>query len=175
MDNTKQTDTPTVNTSVTTDDKGKQTDKVLTQETLDTAIAERLARAEEKHKKELAEAIKKATEEATRLATLTAEEKQQELTKKQLGELQEKERQLALRENKLEAIEMLSALNIPIKFAEQLTTTDLAETKAKIEVFAKEWAQAIEQGVAKQVAGTNIPKDLTTKQASTPLKAVTSF
>lgn len=171
MDNTN--DKVTTTTETPTVENGAKVE-APTQEQIDNVVKERLARAEAKHAKELAEAVKRATEEATRLASMDAETRAKELAQKQLSDLKEREQRLTLKENTAVAKDLLSEQGIPTKFAEQLVTLDEEQTKARVDTFIKEWNEAINAGVQKQVAGVT-PKDLITESKQPTTKAVTSF
>ena len=169
-------------TEPTNEDKkggeGKSNDDKPTsfsQEDLDKVAAK--VRAEEKAKaeKEKAKAIEDAKAEAERLAQLSAEEKEKELQERQSKELAEREKTLILRENKLEGIEKLNELKIPIKFIDFVLSDNKDTMNSSIETLHKEWTDAISAEVKAQLKG-EAPKDPSSgKQSDEDSKPRTAF
>jgi PAB1-binding protein PBP1 len=153
--------TPEPKTPVGTDpeDKGGNDEpKTFTQEELNETLSKRLAKEQEKSEKRTQEMLNKARQEWETEAKLSEEEREQKAREKRESELEEKNRELIIRENKLDAIEKLDELEIPIKFVDLLVSEDKDTMEARIESFAKEWNEAIAQEVKRQLAG-DTPKD----------------
>lgn len=155
-------------------DDGGSAGKVFTQDDVNSIISQRLAKEASKFEQEKKIAVEKAKEEAERLATLSQEEKQKELTAKQEAELSKKERELRLRENKLDAQAKLDELKMPIKFAEFVVDEDANTTNERIEVLSTFWNKSLEEAVAKQLSG-NPPKDFSKSNSTEKQKLIASF
>jgi len=127
--------------------------KTFSQEEVNEILRKRVneinAKQDEKVKVAVAEAIK----EHERQAQLTAEEKAAEETKKRQAELENKERDLLIRENRAEAREILQEKGISNEILEYVVDTDLETTKRNILKFEKLWNKAVEDGVQKKTAG----------------------
>jgi len=95
---------------VITENPEKDNEKLLTQEQFETALKERLERERRKILKEAQEKIEEERQEAERLAKLSAEEKEKELIKKTEDEIKEREQQVAIRENRIEAVELFQKI-----------------------------------------------------------------
>lgn len=148
--------------------------KTFKQEDVDKIIQDRLARAEEKWHEEQKSVLEKEREEAMKLAKLTAEEREIELTKKHQAEIQQKERELNIRENRLEAIEKLSQANIPVELVDYVVDEDKDKTDEKVEKFIENYKKSIEVTVADKLKG-NPPKDVNVNSAAKTEKVITAF
>lgn len=149
----------------------------LTQADVDKAIESRLARAKATAEKEKQEAVTKAVKEAERLSALSQDEKQKELSAKMQEELQLKERELTIRENKLIATARLEDSKIPkaSKFVEMLVDVDPEKMNEKIESFVEIWNESQKVGIEQHIAGKP-PKDLGKDNSNAkPAEVVTAF
>lgn len=162
--------------SDTTDQTQEETSggKSFTQEELDKIVQKRLAETKERFEKELKSTIAKEREEAERLAKLSAEEKEKELTSKQREEITQKERELAIRENKLNAIDKLVELGIPVKLVDFVVSDDATRTEEGINKLNEAWKEAISQSVADKLKGSS-PKDFNVNSKKEVTKVVTAF
>lgn len=147
-------------------------EKLLTQEQFNEALQDRLERERKKILKEAEEKIKTAQSEAERLAKLTAEEKQKEIMKKTEEEIRQREKEVALRENKIEVIEIFRKSNVPVDLVNYVISDDRDKTLENAENFVKNYKESVSQTVAEQLKGTP-PKDFKTN--SEPKKVITSF
>lgn len=155
-------------------EKGTEGGKTFSQEDLNRVISERLVSERKKFDKELAEKLAKERAEAERLAKLTAEEKEKELTSKQMEELHKKEVELSIRENKLKAIETFDEAKIPIKLVDFVVDADAEKMEGKIKTLKETWTEALSEEVARQLKGTP-PKDLGVNDQNKKVKVKTSF
>ena len=145
-------------------DTSKDTkDKTFTQEDIDKAISERLKREKDASEKRIAETLKKEREEWERQSKLSEEQRAEEQRKQMESELSEKERNLALRENRADARELLIERGIDSTLVDFVVDVDADKTKDNVTQLEKAYAQAVKAGVDKALAGTT-PKDTTSEQ-----------
>ena len=130
-------------------DTGKATEpeKKYTDDDVDRIVKTRLAREREQAKKE--------KEEAEKLAEMNAQQKaeyERDQLKKELAELKRKD---ALAEMSKVARKMLTekGINIADELLAVMVTTDAAETKLNIEVFAKMYKADVEAAVKAKLKG----------------------
>lgn len=151
---TGNTETNTsVEDTATTTTEGQEQTKTFSQEEVNSMIQKRVnevnSRQEEKVKTAVADAIK----EYERQAQLSAEEKAAEETKKRQAELENKEHDLLIRENRAEARELLQEKGISLEILDYVVDADLSTTKQNVARFEKLWNKAVEEGVNKKTAG----------------------
>jgi len=162
-----------------TPDSSKKVDtkeeKLLTQEQFDKALKERLERERNKILKETEAKIKEVQAESERMAKLSAEEKEKELTAKNNEELKAREREIAIRENRLDAKEMFEKAKVPSDLVNYVVTDNKDETLENAETFVKTFNDAVAKAVAEQLKG-NPPKDVTVNSTDNKSKkVVTAF
>lgn len=167
QDDTNPTDAP--NEAAPADTSGAPAkDKKFTQAEIDKAISERLKREKETNDKRLAETLRKEREAWERQSKLTEEQRAEEQRKAIESELSEKERNLALRENRADAREMLIEKGIDSNLVDFVVDVDSDKTKSNITELEAAYSLAVKAGVDKALAGTT-PKDTTKNdQAITP-------
>lgn len=71
--------------------------------------------------------------------------------------LEQREAEIALRELKADAREVLSAKEVPEEFLDMLVGKDLEETKANADAFKKQFDVAVQAQVEKRLAGKTPP------------------
>ena len=142
-------------------------DKSFTQADIDKAISERLKREKDASEKRIAETLKKEREEWERQSKLSEEQRAEEQRKAMESELSEKERNLALRENRADARELLIERGIDSTLVDFVVDVDADKTKDNVTQLEKAYAAAVKQGVDKSLAGTT-PKDTTVTRDDTP-------
>lgn len=159
MDDNKQT-TPVVDatpsTTTTVEDKKGGNAKTFTQDEVNAIVSKRLAEEDAKTEAKIKELIKQERTEAERLANLTAEEKAKEERKKRDAEIEAKERDITLREMRIEAKDMLIQKHIPIELVDFVVDLDANKTKENIEKLAKTFNKSVEDGVTNKLKGTPI-------------------
>ena len=143
--------------------KEQTTDKSFTQADIDKAISERLKREKDASEKRIAETLKKEREEWERQSKLSEEQRAEEARKQMESELSEKERNLALRENRADARELLIERGIDSTLVDFVVDVDADKTKDNVNQLEKAYAQAVKAGVDKALAGTT-PKDTSSEQ-----------
>lgn len=132
--------------------------KTFSQEQVDEIVGKRLAKAQKQAEEQTKKAIEDALAEAERKAKLSAEERAQEESKKKASELAEKEREIALRENRADARELLSEHKISTSLVDFVVDVDSDKTKENVETLAKAWTEAVEEGVKAKLSG-KAPED----------------
>lgn len=140
------------------------------QERLDKIIKTRI----ERERKKFEEQLEKALKEQDRLTQLSAEEKEKELKARYEEELKEKAKDIAIRENRLEAIDKFSEAKVPINLVKYVVTEDKDETLEQAETFIKSYKEDVATGVAEQLKGTP-PKDISSNSNQPERKVVTAF
>ena len=158
---------------VITENPEKDNEKLLTQEQFETALKERLERERRKILKEAQEKIEEERQEAERLAKLSAEEKEKELIKKTEDEIREREQQVAIRENRIEAVELFQKSSVPVELVSYVIDVDKDKTLENADNFIKKYKESVSKTVAEQLKGV-APKDLKS-ETKEPVKVVTSF
>lgn len=128
-------------------------EKTFTQEEVDTLISKRIGEIKAKNEKAQAEAIQKALEEHDRQAQLSEEEKASEQLEKQKAELEGRTRELAIRENRIEAREILQEKGISAELADWVVRENADETKENIQKLEKVFNPAVEEAVTKRMSG----------------------
>lgn len=140
--------------------EGEIKELTLTQEELekklqseaDRRVTEALKTAKSKWQEEYDAKLEKERKEAERLATLSAEEKEQEILKQKEEEIAQREQALRRKELQLDAIQILEEEKLPIKFVDMLLGQDAESTQANIKSFKKEWQRAIEEEMKERVS-----------------------
>ncbi len=145
------TDTDQNKTSGT---EGGSDPKTFTQDDIDTIIAKRLASQQKKFDKEMQDKLN----EMERLSKLDEEEKEQELKSRRDNELAKREQELTLRERKLEAIDKLDEINIPISLVDFVVNSDADVMSENITKLEKAFNNAVSKAVDTRLKG-DTPKD----------------
>lgn len=113
----------------------------------DKKIAKALETAKSKWEKEFNEKLEQEKKEAERLAKLSEKErKEEELTKRE-QELQDRLRQLELKELKADAIADLNEKGLPSEFADFLLADNAEKTLENINHFKTAFDQAVNEAV----------------------------
>lgn len=147
--------------------KEQTTDRSFTQADIDKAISERLKREKEASEKRFAETLRKEREEWERQSKLSEEQRAEEARKQMEAELSEKERSLALRENRADARELLIERGIDSTLVDFVVDVDPDKTRENVNQLEKAYAAAVKAGVDKALAGTT-PKDPTVTAVDPP-------
>jgi hypothetical protein len=167
----KVKDTQEVETPDTSTNEDKPEEKTFTQAELDEILKKRLAR----EAKDAEAKIKEAQSEAERLAKLSAEEKEKELVEKSKREMEAKMREVSVRENRLDAIELFNEAKVPINLVDYVVDEDKEKTLENAKVFSDMYNESVSKSVAEQLKGTP-PKDISTNSKEQPAKkVVTAF
>lgn len=177
MEDTKKetltTETPEV--VVKEEEKKDGGEKSYTQKDLDAVAGKVRAEVKAQLDKEYTERIGKEREEAERMALLSREEKDKELQSKRMKELDEKERSLILKENKLLGKEKLQELGLDSELIDLVNSENQEDMFLKIDKIAETIKRGISSGVEEQLKGTP-PKDFgSSKPTGGQKPVVTSF
>lgn len=158
---TAQADTPNVQGQQANTEPVKESVLTLTQKELDAKIAsesdkrvtEALKTREQKLAAEYEAKIKHERQEAERLASLSAEERRKEEEKKRSEELAAKEMEIAKREMKLDAINVLAEKKLPVKFVDFVIGANPESTLKNINELKAAWDHAIEDEIKTRLTG----------------------
>ncbi len=133
---------------------GNSYSKTFTQDDIDTIIAKRLASQKKKFDKEMKDKL----DEIKRLLKLDEEERAQKLKSQKDKELAICEQKLTLRERKLEAIDKLAEINIPISLVDFVVNSDADVMEENIIKLEKAFNKAVSKAVNTRLKGYT-PKD----------------
>ncbi len=140
------------------------------QERLDKIIKTRI----ERERKKFEEQLEKALKEQERLTQLSAEEKEKELKAKYEEELENKAKDIAVRENRLDAIDLFSEAKVPISLVSYVVDVDKDKTIENSQEFIKNYQKSVTETVAEQLKGTP-PKDISSNSKQPTKKVVHAF
>lgn len=126
--------------------------KELLQKEADRRVTEAMKKAEKKQ----AAAVK----EAERLAQMNEQEKYEHQLKQREEALAEKERKMALMENKAEASKALNSRGISIVLADFVVAEDADTMMDNIKVLEEEFKKSVKAEVEKRLAGSSPQKNL---------------
>jgi hypothetical protein len=133
----------------------EELEKILQAES-DRKVSKALETTKAKWEQEYKAKLEAEKQEAAKLAKLSEAEKQKALLDKQQNELSEKEKQIALREMKLESVKILSEKGLPVSFVDLLTTGDADSTKANIDTFDTAFKTALEVAVNERLKSSSV-------------------
>lgn len=142
----------------------------LLQSESDRRVSDALKTSKAKWETEYQAKLEAEKKEAEKLAKLSQAEKEKVLMEKQKDELSRKEKEIALREMKLESAKILSEEGLPLDFVDLLTTDDADTTKSNIDNFSKAFKDAVSKAVDEKLKASPKPQagsadlDLLTKK-----------
>lgn len=135
------------------DPKGDEPKVYKTQEEFDQAFSARLERERKKLEKDLDEKLKKQQTEAERLAKLSEDEKAKEQRRAQEEADAKRERDLTLREMRLEAADQLEEKGMPRTLVDLVVDVDADQVSSNIENLSKAFNKAVEDKVQEKLKG----------------------
>ncbi|MCR3760414.1 DUF4355 domain-containing protein [Clostridium felsineum] len=136
-----------------------QQEKTFKQEDVTKIVTDSIAKEKLKWEKEYNQKLENEKKEAERLAKMTAAEKEKAIFEKQKSDLATKEKEIALKEMKFEAVKILNDRELPIELVDMLATTDADNTKANIDAFDKAFKAALSKAVDARIkASSTAPK-----------------
>lgn len=141
-----------INTSVETtevEETAAQETKSFSQADFDREISKMYDKFEKK--------FSKRAEESQKLASMNAEEKAKYEFEQRVKELEGKEKEWTLKENKYEASKILGEKGLPIAFADFIVAEDAETMMANIKLFDNEFKKAVSKEVQARI-GSNTPK-----------------
>lgn len=134
--------------------------KTYTQDEVDALLQKeadrRVSEALKKAKKKETEAVK----EAERLASMSADERHRHELEQRERAIEEKERQLALAENKAEAGKILSEKGLSLRLVDFVVAEDADTMMANITMLEKEFKASVKAEVEKRMGGSAPKRDL---------------
>lgn len=134
----------------------EEVDKMLQAET-DRRVTAALKKQQKKFEAEKSEAAK--------LASMNEEQKKEFEFNKKVKELEEREREFNIMQNKLEASKVMTDKGLPITFVDYIVAEDAETMMNNITSFEKEWKAAIADAVSARLgADSQTPKTKTVSQ-----------
>ena len=148
MDNIETNKTETIETPV----EGQEQVKTYSEEEVakmlqaeaDRRVSQALAKQQAKFKQQM--------DEAEKLRTMNEEQKAQYQLEQRIKEIEAKEKEFALKENRYEAQKIMAEKNIPLAFADFIVAEDAETMMANISLFEKEFRAAVRAEVDKRIA-----------------------
>lgn len=148
MDNIETNKTETIETPV----EGQEEVKTYSEEEVarmlqveaDRRVSQALAKQQAKFKQQM--------DEAEKLRTMNEEQKAQYQLEQRIKEIEAKEKEFALKENRYEAQKIMAEKNIPLAFADFIVAEDAETMMANISLFEKEFRAAVRAEVDKRIA-----------------------
>lgn len=101
--------------------------------------------------------------EAEKLRNMDESQRKEYEYEQKLHELEDREREFAITQNKLEATKVLANRNLPVEFVDYIVAEDAETMMANITTFEKLFNSAVADAVAKRIASP-APKTGTVKQ-----------
>ena len=149
MDNIETNKTETIETPVV---EGQEEVKTYSEEEVarmlqaeaDRRVSQALAKQQAKFKQQM--------DEAEKLRTMNEEQKAQYQLEQRIKEIEAKEKEFALKENRYEAQKIMAEKNIPLAFADFIVAEDAETMMANISLFEKEFKRAVRAEVDKRIA-----------------------
>lgn len=132
--------------------EGQEEIKTYTQEEVDAKLqAEADRRVTAALQKQQAK-FKAQMDEAEKLRTMNEEQKAQYQLEQRIKDIEAKEKEFALKENKYEAQRIMAEKNIPLAFADFIVAEDAQTMMANIQLFEKEFRAAVRKEVDTRIA-----------------------
>lgn len=145
MEENNNTSVETIETTETQETENK----TFTQADFDREISKMYDKFEKR--------FSKRAEEAQKLASMNAEEKAKYEFEQRVKELESKEKEWTLKENKYEASKILGEKGLPIAFADFIVAEDAETMMSNIKLFDNEFKKAVAKEVQARI-GNNTPK-----------------
>ena len=159
--NNSTTTTETETTGV----ESTETTKSYTQEEVDALLQQETDRRVTAALKKQAKKFEAEQSEAAKLATMNEEQKKEFEFNKKVAELEEKERQFNIMQNKLSATKVMQDKGLPIAFVDYIVAEDAETMMTNITEFEKAWKAAIADAVSARLgADSTTPKTKTVSQ-----------
>lgn len=175
--NTEQTQNPTgsdVDTNQTNGGKENPNSKLFSQEDVDNVVRKRLAEQKAKSDAQVQDAIQQGIADYERKQKMTAEERVSEENQKRQNELDAKERNITLRENRATAIEQLAEKGIDTSLVNFVVDLDADKMTDNIKTLEKSLNKAVEAAVKQRLSG-KVPTDFGDGSKNTDNKDKTSY
>lgn len=152
-------------TTETTGAEQSNETKTYTQEELDALLQQETDRRVTAALKKQQKKFEAEQSEAAKLATMNEEQKKEFEFNKKVAELEEKERQFNIMQNKLSATKVMQDKSLPIAFVDYIVAEDAETMMENINQFEKAWKAAIADAVTARLgADSTTPKSKTVSQ-----------
>ena len=151
-------------------DVKNSSERTFTQEDLGKQLSLERNKLREQFEKEKQDALNLAKSEWERQAKLTEEERATEAQKTKEEAIAKREREVTLRERRVEAITLLTEKNLPATFVEFVLDENAEQMTSKINALAKTWSDELKKTVKDVVSGAtpeDKSKDVLIKNATT--------
>lgn len=133
------------------DQEGTEDQKTFTQDDIDRIVSKRLEKAQKKWELETQKQI-----ESLKISGMTPEEKEEYEKSKLDSKLSQKEKELQVRELKLDAIDMLQSKGLPRELSEILNYSDEESVNKSIDVIEKVIKKMVEDKNTKTLKGVEV-------------------
>lgn len=152
-------------TTETTGAEQSNETKTYTQEELDALLQQETDRRVTAALKKQQKKFEAEQSEAAKLASMNEEQKKEFEFNKKVAELEEKERQFNIMQNKLSATKVMQDKSLPIAFVDYIVAEDAETMMDNINQFEKAWKAAIADAVTARLgADSTTPKSKTVSQ-----------
>lgn len=143
--------------------------KTFSQEQVNEMISKRIAEMKLRNAEDSERRLNEAKIEWERQQKLTDEERASEETRRREEALNNKEREIALRENRADAKEALIAKNMAPDLVDFVATDDQKTTQQNIENLAKIWSKAVAAATEDKIKGSaGAPLDVSLRSRKSP-------
>lgn len=140
--------------------------KTYTQEEVDAMLQQETDRRVTSALKKQAQKFEAEKSEAAKLASMNEEQKKEFEFNKKVAELEEREREFNIMQNKLSATKVMTDKGLPIAFVDYIVAEDAETMMTNITEFEKAWKAAIADAVSARLgADSQTPKSKTVSQA----------
>lgn len=135
-----------------TPDEGAETPKTYTEEEVRALLQQegdrRVTQALNKQRKEM----EKKQAEAEKLREMDESQRREYEYNKKVEELEQKEREFAIAQNKLEASKVLANRGLPVEFVDYVVADDADTMMANIDTFDKMFKSAVADAVSQRIS-----------------------
>jgi hypothetical protein len=160
---TTQTGETAIVTESETSEGTAQTAKTYTEAEVQALLQSEADRRVTSALKKQAEKFQKEQAEADKLRDMSDAQRKEYDYNKRVEELESKEKEFNLMQNKLSASKVMAERGLPVNFVDYIVADDAETMMTNITAFEKEWKAAIADAVSARLASSS-PKTATTTQ-----------
>lgn len=144
--------------------------KTYTQEEVDKLLQQEADRRVTSALKKQAEKFEREKAESEKLRDMDEQQRKEYEYEKKVKELEDKEREFNLMQNKLEASKIMGEHGLPVSFVDYIVAEDAETMMANITNFETQWKAAVADAVSARIAqpapkGSNVSQTGLTKEA----------
>ena len=144
--------------------------KTYTQEEVDKLLQQEADRRVTSALKKQAEKFEREKAESEKLRDMDEQQRKEYEYEKKVKELENKEREFNLMQNKLEASKIMGEHGLPVSFVDYIVAEDAETMMANITNFETQWKAAVADAVSARIAqpapkGSNVSQTGLTKEA----------